>query len=71
MHWGSVWCHSSYVGVRTCKVVIVCPYFLQADDVGCGLRGGQLLANLSESCLTLFGDVELEAPAVQSDDVDF
>lgn len=55
----------------TCEVVVMCPDLLQAYDVGRGVGNGELVANLAEPSLPLFGYIELEAPAVEGEEVDF
>lgn len=47
------------------------PDFLQTDDVGGRMGQCELSPDLQEARLAEFGDVELQAPAVESDDVDF
>lgn len=55
----------------TGEVVIVGPDLLEADYVRTRLDDGELSANLVETGLAELGEVELEAPAVEGDDVDF
>ena len=44
-------------------IVGLCPAFLEADDVGRGVDGGELVADAGEAGGTVRGDVS-EAPAV-------